>query len=249
MEPTAWATYDDVVAYCPPCAPMVNDQVMTMALSVATEVLYELTGRQWPGVRTAVERPFWCWCGSHPSACGCGWLSEVVLSRGPVISVQQVKVYGDVVDPARYRLDGGSRLVWQPDLDMSHQLTTRWHNWPACQMLDRPDTELWTWSVAYTYGRQCPNGGKMAAATLACQLALAMTPPSPESPGCRLPQRVTNIIRQGVSMVVLDPMTLIKDGLTGLAEVDLWVSAVLNGRQRRGGGLLIPGHPHGRIIT
>lgn len=247
MQPTLWATYDDVVALCPTCAPMPNDAVMAMALTVSTEILYELTGRQWPGLSTTIERPFFCWCGTRqPAECSCGWVSEVVLERGPVVSVQQVKVYGDIVNPARYRLDPGSRLVWLPELTPSP--TARWASWPACQLLDRPDTETGTWSVAYTYGRACPTGGKMAAATLACQYALAMTAPTDGGPGCRLPQRVTNIVRQGVSMVVLDPMELVKDGMTGLAEVDLWVASILKGRERRGGAVLIPGRPHGRII-
>lgn len=247
MEPTPWATYDDVVQLCPPCASMPNDTVMVMALQVATEILYELTGRQWPGIRTTLERPIFCFCGcQRASECSCGFLSEVTLSRGPVISVQQVKVYGDVVDPARYRLDGGNRLVWRPDLDPAHQ--NRWGNWPACQMLDRADTEDFTWSVAYTYGRTPPAGGKMAAASLACQLALALAPAADEGGACRLPTRVTNITRQGVSMVVLDPLTLIQDGMVGLAEVDLWVSSVIKGRQRRGGAIMVPGRPRGRII-
>jgi hypothetical protein len=242
LEP--WATYADVIDLCPACAALPDSGVMTTALQVATEILYELTGRQWPGIRSTVERPIWCGCQRHPSECECGFLSEVVLSRGPVVSVSQVKMYGDVIDPARYRLDGGNRLVWMRDPNPAHQ--QRFFSWPACQILEFPDTELWTWSVSYTYGRVRPEGGRMAAATLGCQLAIALGAAA-DTTTCRLPQRVTNITRQGVSMVVLDPMTLIKDGLTGLAEVDLWVSSVRIGRGQRGGGIMIPGRPKPRI--
>lgn len=245
MDIAPWATYDDVIELCPPCATLLaNDPLLTTGLKVASEILYELTGRQWPGVRSTIERPIWCSCQRHPTICECGSLSEVVLSRGPVIAVSQVKVYGDVIDPARYRLDGGNRLVWMRDPDPSHQ--QRFFSWPACQILEFPDTEAWTWSVAYSYGRVRPEGGRMAAAALGCQLALAMGAGAGTS-ACRLPQRVTNITRQGVSMVVLDPLTLIKDGLTGLPEVDMWVSSIRIGRQQRGGAMMIPGRPHGRI--
>jgi hypothetical protein len=41
------------------------------------------------------------------------------------------------------------------------------------------------------------------------------------SSACKLPQRVTNISRQGMSMTLLDPQDFLQDGRTGLYEVDL----------------------------
>ena len=52
---------------------------------------------------------------------------------------------------------------------------------------------------------------------------------------------MTSITRQGISLAVLDPLTLFVDGLTGLPEVDLWVQSVRLGRARRSASLMVPG--------
>ena len=116
------------------------------------------------------------------------------------------------------------------------------HN--CCQRLDLADTEEDTWSITYTYGQNPPIGGIRAAAVLACELTLAFQPETVNQ--CRLPKRVTSITRQGVSMAILDPLTLFADGLTGLSEVDLWVSSVAVGAKRRRASVIVPGQPaHG----
>ena len=116
--------------------------------------------------------------------------------------------------------------------------------WPCCTRLDLADTEEDTWSITYTYGQNPPIGGIRAAAVLACELTLAFQPETVNQ--CRLPKRVTSITRQGVSMAILDPLTLFADGLTGLSEVDLWVSSVAVGAKRRRASVIVPGQPaHG----
>lgn len=103
------------------------------------------------------------------------------------------------------------------------------HN--CCQRLELPDTEVDTWSVEYVYGQGPPPGGIAAAASLGCQLSLAR---QPETVGqCRLPKRVTSVVRQGVSMTLLDPLTLFSEGRTGLEDVDLWLASVMVGNSRR----------------
>jgi hypothetical protein len=73
---------------------------------------------------------------------------------------------------------------------------------------------------------------------LACQLALAC---QPETQGkCQLPKRVTNVVRQGVSMaMVLDPMAFLDEGKTGIYEVDLFLASEREDR-KRGAAVLTP---------
>lgn len=235
-----WADVGDV---CAPCnAYDFDEALLGDALQVASDVLFNLTGRQWPGECDEVVRPCGyrrgdsCGCLSS-STCGCRRLSQLQLPGRPVAAVTEVKIDGVVLDTARYRVDDHRWLVYLPESDQAER-----RGWPCCQRLDLADTEVDTWSVTYTYGQAPPLGGLRAAAALGCQLALAYCPDAAgASTQCRLPKRVTSIVRQGISMAVLDPLTLFADGITGLSEVDLWVQSVRLGAQRRRGHVFVPG--------
>lgn len=161
--------------------------------------------------------------------CGCGWQDRVTLPGFPVVSITTVTIDGVVVNPAKYRLDDQRDLVTVRAMAADPQ----WM-FPACQRMDLPVTQPDTWQVEYKYGAAPPGAGVAAAATLGCELALACQPS--ESPGrkaCRLPNRVQTIIRQGVTMAILDPLTLFDQGKTGLADVDMWTASVLYGDRWR----------------
>lgn len=246
---TPWAEIGDM-----PCLAYDDDPGLAeQMLQFASDVLYDLTGRQWPGEctetvrpcadrRVAPGRPTWfptpaergswgtCSC-NRANRCGCTTLSEVKLSNH-VLSVDEVKVDGEVVPAPEYVLLDEAYLVGLTQADGSMR------SWPCCQRLDLEDSEVGTWSVTFTHGGMPPVGGTLAAASLACELLKAF---DAEAKGCRLPKRVTSITRQNVTVAVLDPLTLFSDGFTGLAEVDLWVASVIKGRQRRRGRLIVPG--------
>lgn len=101
-----------------------------------------------------------------------------------------------------------------------------------------PAGEPGTWTVEYSHGRQPPVGGVQACIALARELAIGWAANAQTSARCRLPRRVTTVSRQGVTLAVLDPLTLFADGLTGLSEVDLWVSSDRYGSDRRVGGVI-----------
>lgn len=234
-----WAELGDV---CSPCNTYEFDTtVLEQAMQAASDVLYNLTGRRWPGECQETLRPcgygtsrsHWCGCNDSRS-CGCARLSQIKLPGYPVTSVQLVKIDGTPVNSARYRLDDHRMLTYLSESDSAER-----RGWPCCQRLDRADSEDDTWSVTYTFGSAPPVGGVQAAATLACQLALACDPSTVND--CRLPKRVTSITRQGVTLAVLDPLTLFRDGLTGLADVDLWVQSVLRGDKTRRATVHVPG--------
>lgn len=259
LEP--WATVADV---CAPCNTYEFDQALLGdMLDVASDLLFQLSGRQFPGHGTATIRPWspcrcngwspFLWAGGifasqtlygpegyqawrARGGCDCTpWQTDLGLF--PVLAVTEVKVDGSVVDPGDgvstgYRVDDWRTLVRLPD-----PATGLRGVWPCCPIIDLPDTARGTFSVTATYGRRPPAGGVAAAAFLACQLALACTP---GAAGCQLPQRVTSVVRQNVSMIVLDPMAFLEDGKTGLYSVDLWLKSVNPGKLSRPPAVLSP---------
>lgn len=249
-----WATVDDIPSNAP-CSEYGFDEILLEdCLEFASNVLYEFTGRRWPGECSDTIRPCgmrstvgWGryvlgqpvagtagglagWCGCYRTReCGCHHLSEIKLPGYPVTAVTEVKIDGMIIDPARYRVDDQRWLVYLPD---ETGLDPR-QAWPCCQRIDLDDTEDGTFSITYSFGTVPDRGGVMSAATLACQLALAFGGSADAATKCKLPKRITSIVRQGITIAVLDPFTLFKDGQTGLAEVDLWISSKLVGAKRR----------------
>lgn len=211
-------------------------------LQFASDVLYDVTGRRWPGLCSTTVRPcaarrhhdvsqWWpgdargsigtCSC-NRARSCGCQSLSELRLADN-VVSVDEVLVDGEVVPAPEYGLVDHRYLVGYVKADGTRR------SWPCCQRLDLPDTAEGTWSVSFTHGGMPPIGGTLAAASLAQELAKSGVAGS----GCRLPKRVTQVVRQNVSVAILDPLTLFQEGRTGLPEVDLWVASVNRGAKER----------------
>jgi hypothetical protein len=198
------------------------------AHDAATELLWRLTAGRY-GECSELVRPCRMDCGNPPPAfdrlggrrititcgcagpCGCGGQVYEVSLPGPVIQVDAVKVDGVLLLASAYRVDDGKRLV-----------RVDGKPWPACQRLDLADSEQGTWSVAYTRGRPVPAGGMRAAAALSVEIWKACS----GDKSCRLPQRVQQIVREGVTMTLLDPLEYLDKARTGLVDVDLWLAAV-----------------------
>lgn len=240
---SVWATTDD---FCGSCGTdefidALDSDLADRMLQAASNILYRLTARQFPGLCESTIRPcskprlytlptrytseytYVGWlnsCGCWPRGCGCRGLSEILLSP-TVVSVDEVIVDGVTLDSADYRIDDYHKLV---RLDGER--------WPCCPNLSVDATEAGSFQITYSHGAEPPAEGVHAAAVLACELILACN----GSSECRLPRRVQSVTRQGVSMVVLDPLDFFDQGRTGLAEVDLFIKSVNpKGRQRNSG--------------
>lgn len=233
-----WLTPTDLVACgCPDAtASQINS-----AIETASEVLYALSGRQYSGSCSETLRPCsggsmepgfswsrWTYpwypirsggswvnigpnCGCHISyECGCGGIPQVNLGRSDVTAVYAVDIAGTTLNSSSYRLDEGRYLV-RTDGEM----------WPCCQNLWKDLGEAGTWYIELEYGTQPPTMGKAAATKLALELVKACT-----GADCDLPQRVTNIARQGVTLTLLDPQDFLSEGRTGMYEVDLFIKSV-----------------------
>ncbi len=208
----------------------VSEELAETALQVASDVLFQFTRRRYPGYRQETLRPG---RSGRPGAVEVS--SRLHLPFPPIVSVDAVTIGSESLPSDEWQLLD-SVLIRMADTE------GRPRRWPTLQRLDLPLGTPDTWSVTYTHGRRPPPGGVQAAAALARQLATAWSYDQNTAAGCRLPRRVTTISRQGVTLAVLDPFTLFADGLTGLSEVDLWVSSERFGdRTRRAGVIDIAG--------
>jgi hypothetical protein len=128
---------------------------------------------------------------------------------GPVGAITDVSIDGVTVNPSVYRLDG-DRLVRQDG-----------NPWPVAQDLAKPLGQTNTWSVTYTRGETVPSVVNLAAGLYACQVAKARTGGT-----CVLPNKVTSITRQGVSVQTVNVSDYLHEGLTGVGDVDTLILAV-----------------------
>lgn len=142
-------------------------------------------------------------------ACGCGRCQPdcQVWLEGPVASVTSVIMDGVVVDPATYRVDDGHWLV------RTHNVSTG-DCWPFTQDYNQ-NSGPGTFIVEYMQGARVPSVLQRAAGELACEWVKACL-----GLPCRLPQRITSIARQGVSISMVSIEDLLRHGLTGVSTVD-----------------------------
>lgn len=213
-----WITEDDL-ADCHLCnvgglAVGQAEQIIT----TATQILYLLSGQQFPGQCTDTVRPCNCsdcsglpvpvhfpsgWrnvCGGCGGYCGASG-AAILLPNRPVISVQLVTIDGEPF--ADWRLDSPGWLV-----------RTDGGSWPTCQDITSDSTEAGTWEISYTYGKVPPEALRFAATILSSELVKACLGDA----GCRIPAGAVTVQRQGISYDFN-----IAEGKTGLYEVDLVV--------------------------
>lgn len=243
-----------------------SPDVTGRAVQFATEVLWALSGRQF-GLCTVtlrpcrstcgdfgswdLDRPFWstgltyptpaliggAWfnliCGACGDTCSCSQLSQVDLPA-PVYDIVEVKVDGTPLATGAYRLDDDRSLV---RIDGGE--------WPRCNDLNLADTEVGTWSVTARFGLPVPQGATWAVGELACQFVSALG-----GADCRLPKQVTQLVRQGVTIQMDSITELLKDGVTGLYFVDLFIKTWNPGRlQRRSRTYRVDGPRARRVDT
>lgn len=202
---TDWCSGDDVAA----CAGIEAGAKADALATVASQLLYWRSGRQWPGVCDVTVSPT-MWAPLVPRweqtrvrcGCGCGsWSStRYPLPTGPVVAVTEVLIGDTPLDPTSWRVDDWSTLV-----------RTDGRPWP-CR----------GWTVTYQAGEEPPAAGAYAARTLACEMAKA----ADGDDSCRLPTRVTELVRQDVTLAMTPIGELLEQGLTGIPEVDHFVGAV-----------------------
>lgn len=239
MTLAAWLSRSDLPTGTPG-----GEAEQDAACDLATHVLFALSGRRWAGhiTRTiliyAKGDPWW-WHDAAlggadygASLMGDGWGlpalpvlygGQIYNSTGrgqrgirlpdyPVREVSAVRVAGQEVDPTTYWLSG------------SRYLQHSWlSGWPTIGLgCDR------VMEVDYAAGAEPPASGKTAAVLLATELSKAAAGQQSALPGY-----VTQRVRQATTESFVSAATLFEKGKTGLAPVDLWLSAVNPGGLRR----------------
>ena len=167
---------------------------------------YWSEGTWMPYVFAGAWRNCWCGCNGMAGCCSCEPDCQVWLP-GPVASITSVTVDGVVVDPATYRVDNGRWLV------RTHNQSTS-DCWPQCQDMNLNEGPG-TFIVEYMQGIPVPSVLRRAAGELACEWIKSC-----QGLPCRLPQRITSIARQGISISMVPVEDLLRNGLTGVFTVD-----------------------------
>lgn len=154
---------------------------------------------------------------------GCQRLCELPAITGlpaPIAEVTQVVIDGVVLDPSAYKVQGYSEVVrvdggtWPCSQDRTRESGP----YPGPNDGSRDNTM----QLTYLYGRGPGEDGEIAAAAYACEIAKWLC----GADDCILPQRVKHISREGVDIELVDPMTFIEDGKTGLPLADIWIHSV-----------------------
>lgn len=210
------------------------------AATIASWILYKLSGEKYPGIMTTTEaysldtyggisyKPELISGTVHniPSRMSSGPV-RLKLRNTPVRSVQSVSIGGELVDSSAYQIRNSTYLVRASKLP-----------W----VLD-PLNEI---EVSYTFGTAPPKAGIMSAIRLANEIIWLETEPDK----CSLPERVTSSVsRQGVSYTILDPQEFIKEGRVGITSIDLFLKAANPTGAKKKAKLFSPTNPTGERIN
>lgn len=224
-----WTSLDEMRA-CDRC-PTADDGVLLDAITGASELLFMLSGRRYPGICVTTTRPQpGCGCstrmldpappdGDFTQGCGCGGDREMDLGPSPILGVFEVRVDGAVLPGSAWNV-----------VDRRTLIRTDGGSWPCCQRLaDDPATDRGTVSVRFAYGQQPPMLGRAAAAALACEIARDCA-----GDDCQADERVVSKVRQGVTLQFKLPGDLYDahgNVRIGVRAADLFLSAFPGGRR------------------
>ena len=234
---SAWASRAAVAACCDGFSEASTEE-QDAAIRAATEILFEIADRLYPGECGPVTvRPCSqscsCWgawsygldytwdptrsrWACNGKVCGCSPTSDVVLAGVPIREITEVLIDGVPLDADEYALMEPNALVRMRDTTAPNARNV----WPGCQIMDLPETEEGTFAISYTYGADPPQAGRSAAAALACEIWRACN-----GADCALPEGVTRIVRQGVTTELAAlTATELKMGRTGVASIDSFIA-------------------------
>jgi hypothetical protein len=99
-------------------------------------------------------------------------------------------------------------------------------------------------AVKYTYGEKPNAMAKAACVELANNIMWSMSGDN----RCKLPNRITQMTRQGVSWTLLDPHEFMADGRTGMYTIDLFLKTVNPAKALKRSKVFSPDLPTGKRI-
>lgn len=219
-----------------------DDPRLEDAVLQASEILYTLTGRQFAGTQTAKVRPWVpCVCGwqyayagfpgyasSFPVYPGYGWGAygcacqppRINLGFWPVTTINQIWYNGVAQPLGDFHLDNYRYLVRNDGLRFPGYSNNLWAEKGG--PFDNAN-DGYVFEVDLDYGTPVPRILQRATRELACRLlddCLCNTD------NCKLPDRVNSLSRQGVSVSLIDPLDILREGGTGIYAVDLAIKTL-----------------------
>jgi hypothetical protein len=220
-----------------------NPAVTGIALQAASDILYNLSGKQF-GLCTFTFRPcrddcfgnaggwpflgggWWQWGGGmlwpRPVLFDGAWFNLTCgscpgsCSCGPL---ETAMLPGPVHAINEVKVDGVPLLTTAYRVDNFRELIrTDGGRWPICQNMAAADTQPNTWSVTAVIGQDVPALGQLAVGELTVELANSLC-----GNACKLPATATQMTRQGVTVDMFSLQELLKQGFLGLRFCDTFV--------------------------
>lgn len=179
--------------------PQSPDDLKVVAREQAERIIYELLGHRWVWPAITVTEVV----DLHP---GHGVIS---LQGRPIREIEYVRREGSEHNLGHV-LESGYRVRLQEKRAHSTFATVRPR---LCSGVERVE-------VRYTYGSPPPAPVERAIEELSGEIEKAMS----GSGKCKLPERVTSVTREGLSMALIDPQDFLDKGRTGLPRVDMVLS-------------------------
>jgi hypothetical protein len=159
---------------------------LTDLIDAATDALFQLSGGTVSGRCERIVRP----CADSGCMCGYGWGCDHCRIAGinlpgfnPVVT--EVKIDGDVIPPTEYAIVNGRKLARLGGL-----------TWPGSKNPLLADTEVGSFSIAYTSGMPFDFIAKNAAIELVCEMAATFAGEG------RLPAGTVSATADGIQIVV-----------------------------------------------
>lgn len=208
-----WATPEQVLNCRSDLTGKVTEAQLADAICQASDLLYQLSGRRYPGI-CQISRSLCApcvRCDRHTCCCRRPADSVRLPSQLPILGVVEVTVDGDTIPRAAYRVD---EWRWLVRTDGDH--------WPHCAAFTDPDA----FAITFLAGRVPPPAGTRAAAVFAGEIAAKCA-----NLDCDIPEHVTTISREGVTFTVLDSFRMLDEERTGIYQVDAWLTAERAGQR------------------
>lgn len=199
------------------------------AAKVASQLLFQLSGRKYSGATTVTER-YVCATRGHNYGLARGTTTAALVNGDvqniPLTAYDFYETASDgITAGSRLRLRGKPVTKIHAIRDHLGEIINPNYYYVSDHSVINPVSGV-PWrpcnvEVTYTYGVEAPAMGKMAARMLATEFCKMWS-----GEDCELPQRVTSVARQGVSYTILDPQEFVAEGRTGIYFVDLFLKSV-----------------------